>query len=303
MDDNMDVLNDIGDEDFVGEPEDLFDDVDDEEDAPFFDDDDDDGPDDTFPLDDEDYDPTDDPDDDPPPPHSPDDTEVRISGRIGNLLFNDQVVDFDTGEILPAETEDDFETLCEKGSAARRSKEDAQWQIGAIASKIVSKYGEAQIDEFARRIGLSKSSVYDYRKSDLFYEFSKRLEFLEEINGTDREHEVVFYGHFRAARRLGSEGPAYAFLLEVASNTWTVDQAAHVLDERLKESDDEDEDTDQTPEPVTLLEDAPVQIVSPRWVEDQHYGEYLVRDFNRDTFNRVEQAAGDKGLKISLTKQ
>lgn len=290
--------------DDMEEATDLFDDVDDEEDEPFFDDesddDDDDGPDDTFPPDLDEDSPFDDPDG---PTPIPDNTEVRISGRIGNLLFNDQVVDFETGEILPAETEDDFETLCEKGSAARRSKEDAQWQIGAIASKIVSKYGEAQIDEFARRIGLSKSSVYDYRKSDLFYEFSKRLEFLEEINGTDREHEVVFYGHFRAARRLGSEGPAYAFLLEVASNTWTVDQAAHVLDKRLKESDDEDEDTDQTPEPVTLLEDAPVQIVSPRWVEDQHYGEYLVRDFNRDTFNRVEQAAGDKGLKISLTKQ
>lgn len=115
-----------------------------------------------------------------------------------------------------------LEELAERGRLEREAKEKAQWELGEIGMQVVSHYGEDNLGEWARQVGISKKSAQEYRRLSIFFEKSAREDFLAECPN-------VFYSHFRLAKRLQNVALAYRFLDSVALYTWSVDEAEYHL--------------------------------------------------------------------------
>lgn len=125
-------------------------------------------------------------------------------------------------------------SLC---SEAIESKDAAYWVIGDAANLIATqgKYGENAIGKFAEDIGERVTRVREWRTVARFWDFQRRLKFLD---------SPLRYSHFRTAMRLKEN--ADAFLDECLSNDWKP-EAAYVEMRKRK---------GQSLPPVTLLDAA-----------------------------------------------
>jgi hypothetical protein len=124
---------------------------------------------------------------------------------------------------------DDWEVLCNAGREAAKDLDKHRWLLGDIALLVETHYGENSIDEFAKEIGVSKKSVYRYRSVSGFWysnEISQRGEILE-------KYPNLTYSHFADAIRLKNFEEALAWVETVSNNSWTVDEAAYKLSQRL----------------------------------------------------------------------
>lgn len=120
------------------------------------------------------------------------------------------------------ETLDSFESMCDAGNAAREQSDNARWYIGELALRIGVDYGEKMVEEFARRVGIAKSTAYQYRSMCVFY------------NWIDRSRDDnITYSHMRDAKRLGNVDLAREWLEFVSANGWSVDEASWKLTEKL----------------------------------------------------------------------
>jgi hypothetical protein len=93
--------------------------------------------------------------------------------------------------------EQSYTELCELGRALRQSKDDAQWGLGDLALLVETRYGERTIADFAREVGVSKSSLYRYRNVAAFYALPGREELL-----TRWPSSVITYSHYCEAMKL-----------------------------------------------------------------------------------------------------
>lgn len=117
----------------------------------------------------------------------------------------------------------DFEAMCDAAREARETLDNARWYIGDLALKIRRKYGEASVKEFARSIGIAKSTAYQYADMSEFY------------SGINRYliPPMCTYSHARDAKRIGDTLSAIDWLAIVSDNGWSVDEASYRLTEKL----------------------------------------------------------------------
>jgi hypothetical protein len=160
---------------------------------------------------------------------------------------------------LLLQKEDEKITLEEYGERGRRLREvldGAQWALGDIALDVISDYGASAVDEWAKDVGIGRSTAYEYKGLCVFYEKSARADYLD--------MPTLTYSHFRVAKRLNSVTLAYELLDLAALNAWSVDQTEfHMFADEPFASvmrEDEPDDSDDEPEPTPILSDAPVHL-------------------------------------------
>lgn len=102
----------------------------------------------------------------------------------------------------------DWITAVSIGIGLREIKEFSQWFIGDLAHKVKTEYGEKSIPQFAREIGLSPGTIYEYKRVAELIPKDKRLLFL-----SFRHHQMV--------ARLNN---APKWLEKAHDNEWTTRQ-------------------------------------------------------------------------------
>lgn len=118
--------------------------------------------------------------------------------------------------------EDPWEFLAQ---AAEREEDDAdqhRFNQCDIAAKVVKRYREDSIADFARDAKIPVRRARDYRTVGLAYERTARDEFRA-------SHPSITYTHLRVAARLKSEESAYRLLERAALRTWSSDKTEYVL--------------------------------------------------------------------------
>lgn len=151
-------------------------------------------------------------------------------------------------------------TLEEYGERGRRLREvvdQAQWALGDLALEVISAYGLSAVDEWAKDVGIGRSTAYEYKAMCVFYEQSARADYLD--------MPMLTYSHFRVAKRLNSVVLAYE-LLDIASRDgMSVDELTYYMFENepyksIVNPDDEPDDDDGEPEPTPILSEVPVVV-------------------------------------------
>lgn len=119
-----------------------------------------------------------------------------------------------------------YEACCDNCREAVLEMDSRRWLIGDTASVIKTRYSEHTIEDFAREIGINKSTAYQYCKVAEFYEPSLRRRLLEDMPN-------ITYTYLRDAMRLEDVDLAVEWLERCSTEGWSVDQAAHQLAEKL----------------------------------------------------------------------
>lgn len=149
-----------------------------------------------------------------------------------------------------------LEEYGERGRRLREVLDGAQWALGDLALEVISTYGLGAVDEWAKDVGIGRSTAYEYKGLCAFYELSARADYLD--------MPTLTYSHFRVAKRLNSKVLAYQLLDLAALNGWSVDETEyHMFNDEPFASvmrKDEDEEDDSEPEPTPILSDAPVHL-------------------------------------------
>lgn len=131
-------------------------------------------------------------------------------------------IDLQTGEITRS-----WEELCDEGRAAADDIHNGYWRLGDIARQVNKAYGADAIGEFAKAIGQPKARVREYRRVAAYWdENSERSSFLEEF-------PQVPFSIYREAMRLKDKQKAADFIVDAATNEWSVEKAALVVDKEL----------------------------------------------------------------------
>ncbi len=184
------------------------------------------------------------------------------------VMQTEAVIEPTTGERTDASS---WDILCEAGRAAQQNMDEARWIIGDLALLVKKQYREDRLRDFANEINVEKSRVKEYRTVCRFYEKAARASFL-----ADRPN--LTYSHLRDAMRFGSADRAYAFLEEVTTHTWTVDNARIELAKRLGK-----------PVPsLRILDDAACRIVAPQGQRQ------IIFEFNEDVAKVLRKLFFDK---------
>lgn len=120
-----------------------------------------------------------------------------------------------------------YEHLCELGRSAAQNIDQGRYLIGDLAAQIKKEYGRDTVGRFAKDIGIPKARAQEYRHVCEFWTKSARADIFDTYAGQ------VTYSHLRAAMRLKDADAALDFIRECGDNSYTVEQAAVKLQERL----------------------------------------------------------------------
>jgi len=105
--------------------------------------------------------------------------------------------------------------------------DNRRWIVGDYALHIDTHYGQHTMEDFARDIGMNRSTVSNWKRVSEFYPNPFRAEQIE-------RNPNLTYTYFRDALRLGDDKQIIAdWLEEVSYNGWSADEASHKLTERL----------------------------------------------------------------------
>jgi hypothetical protein len=111
-------------------------------------------------------------------------------------------------EVVQINQNDEWESLISSGMEARSRKDESQWELGEIASRVTSKYGKEGLDKFANEVGLTRNSLYRYRDVWRGWQGKKII-------------SAMSFSHHKIA--LGSEDPEK--LIEMAyENNWSCER-------------------------------------------------------------------------------
>lgn len=124
------------------------------------------------------------------------------------------VVDFDLDAIG-----DDWESLVSAGQTIASAHDMNRWLIGDLASKVVKRYGDDAIGQYAASINIRPSTMYDYKACSAFYNDEDRAAF-----------PPLNWSHYRAALKAKTHEMAMQWLAKAADESWTVED----LNEALK---------------------------------------------------------------------
>ena len=128
--------------------------------------------------------------------------------------------------MLPVREHIDFEYLCELGLAASERMDKDRLYIGNLALMVETHYGDKTLADYARRINVRQSTIYDYRMVARFFrDFPPCGKFLnKEI------YPTLNFSLFRSAARIANNESlpaAIRFLETCAANAYTIEEAEY----------------------------------------------------------------------------
>lgn len=113
-----------------------------------------------------------------------------------------------------------FEMACTIGESASMALDLRRFVIGEACGIVFRAYGEANVNEFAKRVGIAESTARQYQNTVEFYSLETCIELM---SGNVR------YAHLRLAKSLHNREAALELLERVASEHLTVKQMALIL--------------------------------------------------------------------------
>ncbi len=122
---------------------------------------------------------------------------------------------------------DSYEAICDHARLAREHLDNWRWVLGDDALRIEKRYGLATIADFARDVGMHKTTVDSYRRVSRFYPKNRRMAEIFEA------FPNLTYAYFKDAARNVDIEAALLWLAEISDNGWSADEASHKLTERL----------------------------------------------------------------------
>lgn len=127
-----------------------------------------------------------------------------------------------------------FEMACAVGESASLALDLRRFVIGEACGIVFRAYGEANVHEFSKRVGVAESTARQYQQIVEFY----RLETCIELMSGN-----VRYAHLRLAKALRDRDAALALLERVARDSMTVKEMARLMWGDETAIGDEDEPT------------------------------------------------------------
>lgn len=121
-----------------------------------------------------------------------------------------------------------YEEICDHSREVVGEIDERRWIVGDDALLIDTKYGEHTMDDFARDIGMNKSTVKGWKRVCEFYPKSIRGNLFE-------GYPNLTYSHMKDALRLKDLDEALVWLEQVSSEGWGPDKASHELTLKLGE--------------------------------------------------------------------
>lgn len=123
-----------------------------------------------------------------------------------------------------------YEEICDHSRKVVGEIDQRRWVVGDDALEIETAYGHHTMDDFARDIGMNKSTIKGWKRVAEFYDKSIRRNLLEAFPN-------LTYTYFKDAIRAGDLKAALDWLEKVSAEGWTADQAAHEMTERIGDSE------------------------------------------------------------------
>lgn len=127
-------------------------------------------------------------------------SDLSVQVDIPDMIQPAMVVDFVQNKLYGA----GFEDICEMGREAMDMRKISSIIIGQLAVEVESRYGEDSLGEFAKEIGLRKSTVSQYRW------VAKAFPGMTAYNG-------ISYTHYRLA--AGTDKPQ-EWINKAIENNW-----------------------------------------------------------------------------------
>lgn len=115
--------------------------------------------------------------------------------------------------------DDNWETLVSAGQMIAEAHDRNRWTLGDLGGKVVRRYGDDSIGNFAAAINIRPSTMYDYTACSAFYNAEDRVAF-----------PPLNWSHYRAALKAKEHDLAMTWLARAADEGWTVEE----LNEALK---------------------------------------------------------------------
>lgn len=119
-----------------------------------------------------------------------------------------------------------YEELCDESRADVEGMDVRRWKVGDNAQLIETNYGEHTMQDFARDIGMNKSTLAGWHRVAKFYPEIIRRKLLDNLAN-------LTYSHYKDALRLENLDDAIAWLENVSGEGWSPDKASHELTIKL----------------------------------------------------------------------
>lgn len=111
-----------------------------------------------------------------------------------------------------------WEMVGDAANSEREADDVRRWNIVDLAARVVKRYGDDQIGEFAKRANVAKRSAQDAAQMGRIYtDRSRRAKFL-------KDNPTQTYSHLRTATRGGDTETAYRILGRSSKRGMTVDE-------------------------------------------------------------------------------
>jgi len=104
----------------------------------------------------------------------------------------------------------EWEEAISLGLELREQKDNVQWSLGGLASRVAKSYGEDSIGEFAKAINIPKNTLREYRRIVKKFPLGN-------------QEPMLCFRHYQVA--AGQEHPE-KWIKEAADNVWTSEQLA-----------------------------------------------------------------------------
>ena len=119
-----------------------------------------------------------------------------------------------------------YEEICDHSRQYVEEIDHKRWIVGDDACAIDTKYGDHTMQDFARDVGLNKSTLAGWKRVSEFYPDSIRRKLLGELAN-------LTYSHYKDALRLKDLDEAVKWLEKVNDLGWSPDQASYELTKEL----------------------------------------------------------------------
>lgn len=114
---------------------------------------------------------------------------------------------------------DDWKDLVSAGVAIVEAHDRNRWLLGDLGGKVVRRYKEDSLGNFAAEIHVMKSTMHGYTQCSSFYSEEDRVSF-----------PTLTWSHYYVALRTGSHDIALTWLGKAADEEWTVSELKKALD-------------------------------------------------------------------------
>lgn len=111
-----------------------------------------------------------------------------------------------------------YEEIVTRGIDASQKLDGGRFELGDLACMVESRWGESNVQDFAKAINVKYSRVKQLRQVCAFW----RQDVREVLLTT---YPVLNYTHLRTAMGAGDQDAAMDFVLEIVNNNWTAEQA------------------------------------------------------------------------------